>query len=90
LQKVASSTLTNGGSIKINVNSDKPFTVTLLELRGIEESTVKTEPRNSTSEVLFTNLNADAYYKIVVDFANEEKFLCKQKIFTNIRLTDKK
>lgn len=78
----------NVGELVLNVNTNSAFTASLLEMGDGANKTIVTRTGTGSQTVDFKNIKASSYYKIIVEFEGEEKFLCKTKVFTNIRLTD--
>ncbi len=88
LEKIKPSSAANDGALQLNITTNQEYTVTLFELTGQEENEIQSRAGSLSDAVVFRNLKSTSYYKVRVDFSGEEKFLCKQKIFTYIRLTD--
>jgi hypothetical protein len=85
---MSSSTNGTDGKINLKIESSGPYTVQLVELKDTEESVIKSQAGSLSQSMEFDRLRVNSVYKIIVEFQNEEKFFCKKKVITNIRLTE--
>lgn len=73
-------------SFELKLKSANEFSGQLVEIEGKEQTVVQSFSGNGNTNQVFKNLK-NSYYRVILEFKNEEKFLCKKKIFT-VDLTD--
>ncbi len=74
--------------VELKVQAQGTFKVQLMEITSVHQKLIESLSGNGTKSFSFTNLLKGNYYRVVVEFDNEEKFLCKRKV-EDIDLTDK-
>lgn len=74
------------GSFELKLRSSDLYDGQLIEISEKGESVVETFSGSGNLSQTFKNLK-NSYYRVVLEFKNEPKFLCKRKILT-IDLTD--
>lgn len=80
LHKTRKSDVATHGEFNLQIKSTG-FTADLIQIDGIKESVVKNFKGSGGTEInVLTGLSKNYAYKVVVEFRNEEKFLCKRKV----------
>jgi hypothetical protein len=75
-------------SFELKLSSNEAFTGKLVEITPSDPVEIQTFNGQGNLKKTFINLK-ESQYRIILEFRNETKFLCKQKIFS-IDLTDNK
>jgi hypothetical protein len=76
----------SNSSFELKLKSTDTFSGQLIEIGENGQSVVQTFSGQGDTQQSFKNLK-NSYYRVILEFQNEEKFLCKRKIFT-VDLTD--
>ncbi len=87
LKRVKDATAETHGEFSLKVKGD--YSGQLILTDGIEQKEVKSFSGTGSSSIALINLVKDYSYKVVLEFKNEEKFLCKRKVVL-IPVTDVK
>ena len=66
------------GEFTLKIKGD--YAGQLIMKDGVAEKAVKSFNGTGTSSIKLTKLSTDHLYQVVVEFKNEEKFLCKRKV----------
>lgn len=86
---VLSDKSTNQGSFELKVIASANYNGQLIQLLGPNESLITSFSGSGTKEFYFENLSLgeDGLFRVIVEFAGEDSFLCKKKMldveFTN-------
>ena len=78
------------GKIDVNIQNAGPFNGKLVKITGTTQTTVQSFTGVGTKDFSFSSLSLDSdFYRIVVDFTSESKFLCKSKTI-DVDITSRK
>lgn len=80
------SVLDGRNEIRVDVNASGSFTCDLVAYSGAEKKLLQSKEGYGSEKILFSNLSADTYYRVIVTFQDEEQFLCREKIIDTINL----
>ena len=65
-------------SFELKLSSSDIYSGKLVEINGTDQTVIQTFSGHGNLEKAFKNLK-ESQYRIILDFKNETKFLCKQK-----------
>lgn len=69
------------GSFKLEVNSGSGYQGEVIQLNGINQSSIETFRGNGSSEFTFSNLelSGEVWYRAVIEFNGEDGILCRKR-----------
>ncbi len=76
------------GSFDLKLESKDIYSGQLVEIKGTDQSLIQIFSGEGDLKQAFKNLK-NSYYRVILEFKNEPKFLCKKRVLT-VDLTDSK